>query len=463
EFKEEYDFLEQRPGGTFKQLVFHVRRKQDGLECALLIFSRDVAVFGSGAYGQERLRSLDDAFIQESLLLSRLPRDRHIARMHRFGINPVHYMLTEWIPGTRLDALDRSILDVSTRVELFYQAAEAVCALHAYNVDGTHMHLAHRDIKAGNMIRRDDGVLFLLDFEQAMPASYERLSPIQRHGSVLYRSPEEVTVREANLASDMFSLGLFGCLFMFDEYPMNPTKDDVWQFMRRWAAGHGRREIREPLARDVLRKIGCWDAAAADETIGRIRANPASAGYDVLIDVLAQCLDPDWRNRPAVKYIVDTISSRVFGGYVQPSESWNFQQNAALIDIMQAKKNEIYRRAVREGVREHGWERHYKHLYNHIRSYGDLMVQLRDGNPSAKVFTIYMIADAFPVLSPAQQADVIHVVQNMVDRTGPHDMPRIREARDEDDDRTIGGEAQSLLKYLGSVLQRDLMPKKEKY
>ncbi len=123
------------------------------------------------------------------------------------------FIALEWIAGRTLDAVyrqgrtDAAQRPVATVVaQWFAQAAGAMAAVHTLG-------LIHRDIKPGNLMLTDTGVIKLMDFGIARPEDPNR-SIVTTQGKVFgtlaYMSPEHVRAFNADAslgpASDIYSL-----------------------------------------------------------------------------------------------------------------------------------------------------------------------------------------------------------------------------------------------------------------
>ena len=146
-------------------------------------------------------------FRREALAAARLVHP-NIVQVFDFGLDEPsgrHYIVMEYIRGKSGAELLReqerlSLDDALTIVEESCRGLE-----HA------HRHgLVHRDVKPGNLLRSDDGVVKLADFGIAKAG--DSVSRITQVGSVLgtaaYLSPEQAAGEEATPRSDIYSLGV---------------------------------------------------------------------------------------------------------------------------------------------------------------------------------------------------------------------------------------------------------------
>lgn len=158
----------------------------------------------------ERLRR----FEQEARAASALNQP-NIITIHEIGDEDGHqFIATEFIDGQTLRERLRSPLDLDEALEIAIQVASALAAAHRVNI-------VHRDIKPENiMIRKDDGVVKVLDFGLAK-MSVLRRAPMDAEGdtqlrntapgvvmgTVAYMSPEQARGESVDERTDIWSLG----------------------------------------------------------------------------------------------------------------------------------------------------------------------------------------------------------------------------------------------------------------
>ena len=98
---------------------------------------------------------------------------------------------------------DEGALDVRDALSIVAQACRGLEYAHRNGV-------VHRDVKPGNLLRGEDGVVKLADFGIAKAFSDE--SSITQVGSVLgtaaYLAPEQAAGEQAGPAADLYALGV---------------------------------------------------------------------------------------------------------------------------------------------------------------------------------------------------------------------------------------------------------------
>lgn len=115
------------------------------------------------------------------------------------------YLLMERLRGHDLHARLRlygafSVLDTAAALLSILDALEE---LHAMGV-------MHRDIKASNVFRCDDGVYKLLDFGSAKGAQDPSITGQNVIGTLAYLSPEQIMGRSSDRRGDLWAVGVLG-------------------------------------------------------------------------------------------------------------------------------------------------------------------------------------------------------------------------------------------------------------
>lgn len=130
----------------------------------------------------------------------------HLVRAYDAGQDgKVHYLVTEYVPGTDLRRL------VRTQGPLTMQQAANIVRQAALGLDYAHKRgLIHRDVKPGNILVTPDGVAKVSDLGLAGFVQEGDSDP--RSGKIVgtadYLSPEQIlTPREITHACDIYSLG----------------------------------------------------------------------------------------------------------------------------------------------------------------------------------------------------------------------------------------------------------------
>jgi eukaryotic-like serine/threonine-protein kinase len=148
-------------------------------------------------------------FRKEALSLARV-NFPSIATIHEFGSDgDVDFLVTEFIPGTTLDAkLQGSRLTQQEVAQLGIQLAQGLSEAHKNGI-------VHRDLKPGNLRITPDGRLKILDFGLAQFAPHATdlgqtvtlTKSTELTGTLPYMAPEQLKGESADPRSDLWSAG----------------------------------------------------------------------------------------------------------------------------------------------------------------------------------------------------------------------------------------------------------------
>lgn len=145
-------------------------------------------------------------FRREALAAARLVHP-NIVQVFDFGLDAdshQHFIVMERVPGRSCAELlrDRGHLDVEQAVDIVSQACQGLDYAHRNGV-------VHRDVKPGNLLVSESGVIKLADFGIARATDQSSITQV---GSVLgtaaYLAPEQARGEEAGPAADLYSLGV---------------------------------------------------------------------------------------------------------------------------------------------------------------------------------------------------------------------------------------------------------------
>ncbi|HEV7773032.1 MAG TPA: protein kinase [Conexibacter sp.] len=152
----------------------------------------------------------DPAFVsrfrREALAAARLVHP-NVVQVFDFGFDEAahhHYIVMEAVPGRSCAELlrERGHLDVEETVEIVAQACRGLDYAHRNGV-------VHRDVKPGNLLVTDDGVVKLADFGIAKATEQSSITQV---GSVLgtaaYLAPEQARGETSGPRSDLYALGV---------------------------------------------------------------------------------------------------------------------------------------------------------------------------------------------------------------------------------------------------------------
>jgi hypothetical protein len=166
-------------------------------------------------------RDGDQRFRVEGRLLARLDH-ANIARLIDAGILDATqpYLVLEHIEGEPIDAYcGRHNLSAESRVRLFLNVLAAVAHAHSHLI-------VHRDIKPGNILVTNDGIVKLLDFGIAKLLDDETGSAAMTRSGVSaltphYAAPEQLLGKPVTTQTDVYSLGLVLFVLLTGSHPFH--------------------------------------------------------------------------------------------------------------------------------------------------------------------------------------------------------------------------------------------------
>jgi serine/threonine protein kinase len=160
-------------------------------------------------------------FRREALSAARLVHP-NIVQVFDFGFDESHhqhFIVMEQVPGHSCAELlrDRGHLDVEQAIEIVAQACRGLDYAHRNGV-------VHRDVKPGNLLVSDSGVVKLADFGIARATDQSSITQV---GSVLgtaaYLAPEQARGEEAGPRSDLYALGVVAYQLLSGRLPYEAT------------------------------------------------------------------------------------------------------------------------------------------------------------------------------------------------------------------------------------------------
>ena len=211
---------------------------------------REVAlkILAAPAWGRPQRGTI----IQEGRLLARV-RHPNVVTIH--GAEQIGDQVGLWMEFVRGQSLEQLLRQgtVFTSAEVARIGLELAGAVSAVHAAG----LLHRDIKAHNVIRAEDGRVVLMDFGTGK--ELDDNSSTDLAGTPLYLAPEVLAGRAASVQSDIYSLGVLLYHLLTGSYPVRGgTIRDVrlaHERHDRVALRVSRPDVRPGLARVIERAI----------------------------------------------------------------------------------------------------------------------------------------------------------------------------------------------------------------
>ena len=167
----------------------------------------------------------DDNFVsrfrREALAAARLIHP-NIVQVFDFGLDErsgEHFIVMEYVAGSSCAQLlrDHRVLAVDQVVEIVSQACQGLEHAHRNGV-------VHRDVKPGNLLVSEDGVVKLADFGIAKATEQSSITQV---GSVLgtaaYLAPEQARGEEAGPLADQYALGVVAYQCLAGRLPYEAT------------------------------------------------------------------------------------------------------------------------------------------------------------------------------------------------------------------------------------------------
>jgi serine/threonine protein kinase len=157
-------------------------------------------------------------FRREALSAARLVHP-NVVQVFDFGLDDAsgrHYIVMELISGQSGAEIlrEKGVLGVQEALPMIVQACRGLDYAHRNGV-------VHRDVKPGNLLRAEDGVLKLADFGIAKALSDE--SAITQVGSVIgtaaYLAPEQAAGEQVGPQADLYALGVVTYQFLSGRLP----------------------------------------------------------------------------------------------------------------------------------------------------------------------------------------------------------------------------------------------------
>lgn len=227
-----------------------------------------------------------ERFRREALAAARLVHP-NIVQVFDFGLDDPsgrHYIVMEYIRGQSGSEIlrDRGHIPVDEAMAIVGHACRGLDYAHRHDV-------VHRDVKPGNLLRSDDGLVKLADFGIAK-ALFEG-SAITQVGSVLgtaaYLAPEQAHGEEAGPRSDLYALGVVTYQLTSGKLPYEANSLTELALMQQREA--------PPLLHEVIAGIPPQFAAAVDRALSLDPADRYASAEEMRVALVdgARGVGPD--------------------------------------------------------------------------------------------------------------------------------------------------------------------------
>jgi serine/threonine protein kinase/formylglycine-generating enzyme required for sulfatase activity len=166
-----------------------------------------------------------ERFIFEAKILAKLNHP-NVVSVHNVGRHErLLFIAMEFVEGQPLSEKIRiRKLGIDSAIEMFTQVLEGVNAAHENNI-------IHRDIKPGNIMVSNSGMIKILDFGLAKEVFIDSTNTSTAQGAVLgtlaYLAPEIAMGKKASIQSDVYALGLVFYQMLTNRIPFTDTAEPL--------------------------------------------------------------------------------------------------------------------------------------------------------------------------------------------------------------------------------------------
>jgi predicted Ser/Thr protein kinase len=167
--------------------------------------------------------ALDDkeflARFRREVLVCRSLSHPNIVQLYDWGEDRKRtYIVMEWLEGSTLKEVVQERLDPEEALVYLEPLFRAVAFAHSQGV-------VHRDLKPGNVMLTDKGLLKVVDFGLARAENTDTITVTgDALGTPAYMAPEQIKAREITGATDQYALGILTYKMLTGRLPFEATE-----------------------------------------------------------------------------------------------------------------------------------------------------------------------------------------------------------------------------------------------
>lgn len=154
-------------------------------------------------------------FLKENLLTLQALDHTHLPKIQEVLVEDGKlFLYEEFIHGKTLTQIiqQSEMIEIEALLKMTLELLDALIALHSKGI-------IHRDVKPGNIMMTNDGVLKLIDFDAVRTFDGGKETDTVQLGTVGFASPEQFGFAESDRRSDLYSVGVVMNVCATKKYP----------------------------------------------------------------------------------------------------------------------------------------------------------------------------------------------------------------------------------------------------